>query len=317
MVEQATKSQNDIENNSGTTTVKVYDFKKALRLSMEHIRGLAKIHENFAYRLSSTLSGQLRTIVQVDLDNVEQLPYEEFIQQLPSSTVLSVLESEAGHEFRMALNIDPLFAFNMMDRLLGGKGNYKEAPKDTLSSIEINVLKGLLEVFTQNIHKAWAEIAQFKLAIKDIKTNPKFLQLTAPEEMMVIIHFTVLIADRVEKMKLCIPYVFVEPLNAKLLSYNLYGNGQGVKKSERNVDIQEKIEHLTVPVCVELGRSTISIEEFLGLAVNDVIQLDQLADEPLKVKINEQVKFLAHPGTKKSRMAVKIDHVLEGEDHHE
>jgi flagellar motor switch protein FliM len=316
MVNQASKRQNEWSEGYDPSSVKIYDFKKALRLSMEHVRGLTKIHETFGYRLSSTLSDQLRTIVQVEVISVEQILYEEFIQQLPSSTLLSEFQA-VNQEMRMALNLNPQMGFAMIDRLLGGKGALDHTVRSSLTPIENNVLKGLLEGFVQNLQKAWADILSFKLKVLDIKTNPQFLQLAAPEETVIVILFHLTIGQNKEQMQLCIPFNYLEPVNAKLSPLNWIGNGQSVKSKEDSGLIQERIEHLTVPVCAELGRASITIEEFLELAVNDVIQLDQLVDEPLKVRINEQIKFLAHPGTKKSRMAVKIEQALEGEDNND
>lgn len=47
----------ETENNK----IKVYDFKRALRFSKDQIRGLTRIHENFARLLTSFFSGHLRS----------------------------------------------------------------------------------------------------------------------------------------------------------------------------------------------------------------------------------------------------------------
>jgi flagellar motor switch protein FliN/FliY len=43
---------------------------------------------------------------------------------------------------------------------------------------------------------------------------------------------------------------------------------------------------VTVPIAVELGRSTMKIEEILGLSSGAVIELDKLVDEPVDLKVN-------------------------------
>ncbi len=70
--------------------VKVYDFKRALRFSKDQVRGLSRIHENFARLLTTYLSAQLRTYVDVELASVEQIPYEEFIRSVPQKTILNI-----------------------------------------------------------------------------------------------------------------------------------------------------------------------------------------------------------------------------------
>ncbi|MEW9051262.1 MAG: flagellar motor switch protein FliM [Neobacillus sp.] len=299
-----------------STTLKVYDFKKALRLSMEQVRVLTRIHENFAYQLATFISAELRTFVQVEVMSVEQMLYEEFINQLPDPTILSVFESGEQGGRRMAMDINPAMAFVMIDRLLGGKGT-GEWGRSSLTPIEANVLKRLLEGVANSLQKAWSDIMVLPLKFLNMETNPQFLQLGIPTETVIVIAFHITIGKIEETMHLCIPYILLEPFIPKLSSHNWYGHGKWVKNKEESEFLQGRIEHLTVPVITELGRASITMEEILGLNVNDVIQLHQLVDEPLQVRVNEELKFLAHPGTKKSRVAVKIEHLIEGEIRHD
>jgi flagellar motor switch protein FliM len=302
--------------NEDSASVKKYDFKKAMRLSSEHIRGLTKIHENFSSRLSTALSNQLRTVIQLEVLTVEQMPYEEYMFRQPPSTVLCEMATP-NLDIMMVITLTPKITYMLIDRLLGGKGTAEEPVKTALTTIETGVLKSLLESFSQNLQKAWADIVTFRLIVRDIKTNPKFLELTRPSDTVIIVSFNIFKGLESERMEICIPYKSVEPLSSKLLPQNWIGQDSAAKSNENSEMIQGQIENLSVPVCVELGRALISIEDFLGLAVNDVIQLNQLTEEPLKVKVNEQVKFLARPGTKRSKLAIKIEHVTEGEDNDE
>lgn len=68
----------ETENNK----IKVYDFKRALRFSKDQIRGLTRIHENFARLLTSFFSGHLRSYVSIQVASVDQVPYEEFIRSV-------------------------------------------------------------------------------------------------------------------------------------------------------------------------------------------------------------------------------------------
>lgn len=70
--------------------VKVYDFKRALRFSKDQIRGITRIHENFARLLATFLSGQMRTYININVASVDQIPYEEFIRSVPKKTILNV-----------------------------------------------------------------------------------------------------------------------------------------------------------------------------------------------------------------------------------
>lgn len=298
-----------VQNNSD---IKVYDFKKALRLSMEQVRVLTRIHDNFAYQLASSISTQLRTIVEVEVASVNQMLYEEFIKQLPAFTILNVFEtSEKG---RMIMELKSEMAFAIMDRLLGGSEMpaYPE-DKTTLTQIEKNILHKLFEGFVVNLKKSWKDLMNLNLEVIEIETNPQFLQVAIPNETVIVIAFNIKIGDMSELMHICIPYIILEPFLPRLSSYQLFSTRNKTKSKEETSVLKNKIEELKIPLSVELGRAKVSIEEFLSLNVGDVIQLDQLSDEPLKAMVGREVKFLVKPGIKKTRLAAEIETVLEKE----
>src|SRR5690606_37754515 len=113
-----------------------YDFKHATRFSKDHIRSLTRIHENYARFLTTYVSAQLRTFVQINVVQVEQLPYDEFIRSIPKMTILNIFEAEPL-DGKMVLEVHPNIAFAMLDRLLGGAGN---TPNKVGSLTEIETL---------------------------------------------------------------------------------------------------------------------------------------------------------------------------------
>ncbi|MEH7336037.1 flagellar motor switch protein FliM [Neobacillus drentensis] len=297
------------ENNND---VKVYDFKKALRLSMEQVRVLTRIHDNFAYQLASSISTQLRTIVQVEVLSVHQMIYEEFIKQLPPFTILNIFETpEKG---RMIMELKPQMAFAIIDRLLGGRDLPALAnEKTTVTQIEKKILHNLFEGFVDNLKKSWKDLMNVQLNVVEIETNPQFLQVAIPNETVIVIAFNIKIGDIEELMHICIPYIILEPFLPKLSSYQLFSTRNKTIRPEESNLLKSKLQELEIPLKVELGRSTISIEEFLALNVGDVVQLNQLYEEPLKAMVGKDVKFLVKPGVKKTRLAAEIETVFEKE----
>src|SRR5207302_228013 len=74
--------------------VHVYDFKRPERVSKDQMRALEALHEGFGRNFGAALSGYLRTIVEVNVANIEQLTYSEFIHSLPNPTCFNLLKAE-------------------------------------------------------------------------------------------------------------------------------------------------------------------------------------------------------------------------------
>jgi flagellar motor switch protein FliM len=72
-----------------------------------------------------------------------------------------------------------------------------------------------------------------------------------------------------------------------------------------------KIETLTQPVRVLLGRVKLSAAAYHQLQVGDILLLDQEAENLLPMQVEESLLFDVTPGLVNTRKAVKIEKVHE------
>src|SRR5690625_1514088 len=121
--------------------VSVYDFKRALRFSKDQIRGISRIHENFARLLTTFFAAQLRTYVSISVASVDQVPYEEFIRSIPKMTILNIFSVEPL-EGRVLMEVSPNIAYSLLDRLLGGSGT-GSSQEESLTEIETILMSQL------------------------------------------------------------------------------------------------------------------------------------------------------------------------------
>src|SRR5690625_3198368 len=138
--------------------VRTYDFKRALRFSKDQIRGISRIHENYARLLTTFFSAQLRTYVNISVASVDQIPYEEFIRSVPSLTVLNIY-SVSPLEGRIVMEVNPNIAYSLLDRLLGGKGNSINKV-DNLTEIESLLMSQLFDKAIDTLQEAWSTIVE-------------------------------------------------------------------------------------------------------------------------------------------------------------
>ena len=114
------ESENDdFKPVNDTRKIKIYDFKRPDKFSKEQIRTVQIMHETFSRLTTTSLSAQLRCMVQVHVASVDQLTYEEFIRSIPTPTTLAVINMDPL-KGNAILEIDPAITFSMIDRLFGG-----------------------------------------------------------------------------------------------------------------------------------------------------------------------------------------------------
>ncbi|MBM7701874.1 flagellar motor switch protein FliM [Metabacillus iocasae] len=284
--------------------VKTYDFKRALRFSKDQIRSLTRLHENYARLLTTLFSAKLRTVVQLNVASVDQIPYEEFIRSVPKMTLLNVIEVPPL-EGRVIMEVNPNVAYAMLDRLLGGKGEGINKIEN-LTEIETKLLQNIFYYTLESMQEAWSSLTQIDPILADFEVNTQFLQMIAPNETVVVISLNTQIGEATGMINICIPHVTLEPILPKL---SVHYWMQSTKKAPNENEIKQlkkRIHVAEVPVIAELGTTNISIQDFLALDIGDVIRLDQEINEPLIVKVGELPKFLAQPGKSKKKLAVQI-----------
>ena len=84
--QEETATQGSEERGPGQRIVTSYDFKHPARVNKAQLRTLENLHDNFARLLSSTFSGAMRAVVDVDTAFVDQTTYAEFIMSLSNPT---------------------------------------------------------------------------------------------------------------------------------------------------------------------------------------------------------------------------------------
>lgn len=296
--------------------VKQYDFKSPQKFSKDHIRTLEKVHDNFARIISNFLTGQLRKSVKVNVLNVEQVPYEEFIRSIPNPTILTYFKLHPL-QGNVLMEINPAFAFQILDILLGGSGDKVVFNKD-LTDIEKNIISRVCKETISHLELAWSEIMEVTPEFDILETNPTANQTLAPNEPVALISFSVEVGKDTTYINLCIPYLSIEKLLDKLIVQYWLRSTQEEDEDDVTEILKEKLQPVDLEIKAELGKTEIKVEEFLELVIGDVIKLDSKTTDPVKVYVEDELCYIAKPGNIGKMTGVELlDTISKDVDEHE
>jgi flagellar motor switch protein FliM len=162
---------------------------------------------------------------------------------------------------------------------------------------------------------AWSNVTPMNPFLETTESNPQFMQIVTPSEMVVIITLQLRIGDIEGIMNICIPYLVLEPIMSKLTTTFWVASSISKSDSENQVAvIQSKLEKTEVAFVVEVGEVQISIKEFLMLGFGDVLQLNSKVKDDLPCRVGTNAKFYCRPGTFGKKMAVQITRVVNPEE---
>ena len=315
-------SQNEIDNllqalssgeikDSDEKQIKNYDFARPAKFSKEHLRTLEIIFEHYGRLLSTNLPVYLRKAIQVEVMNSEAVSYSEFSNALSNPVLLGIINF-APLKGNIILEIASNLGYAMVDRMLGGEGEPLEKTRE-FSEIELLIIERILTVCVNLLHEPWENVVDIHPRLERIETNSQFAQIISPSEMIAIVTINIKIGDVEGLMNVCLPYLTLEDIMDKLNTKYWYSTMQD-KDEQQYVDaIETLISKAPIPMKAVLGNSTISVSDFSGLQVGDIIRLDTKVNQELDVFVGNIKKFTALPGSSGDKYAVRITSVIREE----
>ena len=301
---------------SDTRKIKLYDFKRPDKFSKEQIRTVSVMHETFARLTTTSLSAQLRTLVQVHVASVDQLTYEEFTRSIPSPTTLAVINMDPL-KGNAVLEIDPSITFSMIDRLFGGKGvtSMTNNKVRELTDIEQSVMEGIIVRILANMREAWTQVIDLRPRLGQIETNPQFAQIVPPSEMAVLVTLETKFAEVEGMINFCIPYLTIEPIISKLSSQYWFSSVRRSSTTQYLGTLKEKLATVDMDVVAEIGSIQLPIRDVLSLQKGDIVRLSNIrVGEPITLSVGNKQKFYCQPGVVDKKMAVQVIGKIEETD---
>lgn len=289
----------------------MYDFARPSKFSKEHLRTLEIIFEHYGRLLSTNLPLYLRKSVQVEVKNSEAITYQEFTNALSNPVLLGIVNF-APLQGSIILEMATNLGYAIVDRMLGGKGEVLEKPRD-FSEIEILILERIMVICVDLLNEPWQNVLDIKPHLERIETNPQYAQIISPNEMIAIITISVKVGDVEGLINICLPYLTVEDVIDKLNTKYWYANMQQYEEVSYADVIEVMIRKAQIPIRAVLGQTTLSVSEFSTLQVGDIIRLDRNVEEDFDVYVGNIRKFSALPGTSGDNYAVRITEVIREE----
>ncbi len=288
-----------------------YDFKHPARVNKDQLRTLENLHDNFARLLSSTFSGAMRAVVDVDTAFVDQTTYAEFIMSLsnPSCSyqfTLAPTNGQAIIDFAMPL----VFAF--VDRIFGGKGSSQGVEARQLTPIEIGVINRIVKRVIEDLEATWEPILRVEITDIELETNPEFMQITAASEIVILLAFEVNSTNSSGLVSLCYPFFTLESILPRL-GQQSYVRTNRMNQEELLRQNNLRLQKTEVPIRAELARGMATFRSLQQLQVGDVLTLDTEMDEPTVLYVNDEPKFIGKPGRVGRKSAVQITEYIDPE----
>lgn len=291
--------------------VKDYDFARPSKFSKEHLRTLVFIFEHYARLLATNLQVHLRKNVQVEVMHSEAATYQEFSNSLSNPVLLSVVNF-APLEGNVIMELATGLGFAIVDRMMGGEGQPLDKNRE-FTEIELTIIERIMVVCINLLVEPWETVQHLEPMLERVETNSQFAQFVTPNEMTSIVTMSIKIGNVEGLMNICIPYAVLEPVIDKVNTKYWYSSSQVRDDSVYREVLEDSIQRARIPVRAIMGKSVISVNDFIHLLPGDIIKVNTRIEDELDVYVGNIKKFSAIPGAHEDSYAVKIKSIYREE----
>lgn len=295
------RTRKDLDN----VEIRQYDFKRPERVSKDQMMALETLHEAFARNFGASLSGFLRTIVEVRVAACEQMTYGEFVSGLPNPTSYNLIQPDAL-EGQMCLEVSPLIIYPIIDRLLGGTNQDLFIPQRPMTAIEQRLISNVMGRGLAALSEAWESVRPLKFEITASESNPQLVQIVPPNEVVMVIGLEVRMASRAGTMNLCIPYNVIEPVMEELSAQSWFAVSRNDQTQKTHEKISRNLDQTGVEVSAVLAETTITLRDLSEMKPGDLIVTTTPAADPSLILVGGEPKFRARVGQHRGKRAVQI-----------
>ena len=283
-----------------------YDLTSQNIMMREQFEVLDEVFDRFVNSLRNSMSTAFMIPIEAELVSTEMVKFGDFLEGLsnPSSFHTFRMEPLIGSSL---IVIEPSLVFFLIDCMFGGEGKEIKSHDRDFTMIEQRVMRKFADETIKDLEKAWEFVQPLRVSLGKSETKQQFVRLAAPNDLVIVVVFSLSLDKFSGQLWLCIPYLMLEPIKDKLSYKNLR---ESELENVWHTQLQRLVNETKVTLTVALGKSSCKVGDVLNLEKGDIILLDTGPQNSIAVMVEKIPKLLGFPGVVAGNRAVQITEVL-------
>ena len=271
------------------------DFSRPEALPHRELERLWSRAKDGAQRVAEGLTRWLRLEASAELMAVEPLRFGTVLEAAGAACLLYPIRCGAGGAHTGCLSVDPSLALAAVDRVLGGGGRARFAPR-ALTTVERRVADRLAQHVSQSLADALSDSIVIAPPTVAPITRPREARFLDPQTACIVATYT--IGGELAETEL-----------AAVLPTSAFPRPESGGAAAPPDAAPPALGGVEVELAVTLGETALALRELLALELGDVIPLSTSRGGPLAVAVEGSVVASGRAGTRGGTLAVALDTV--------
>jgi len=200
--------------------------------------------------------------------------------------------------------LDSELCFSLVEIMLGASTEISPlylSRKPT--SIELNVLKSAMHAACGDIDKSLEQVTEIESSIVKVESNPRLVSIAEPDADILAGNFQIKVGNLSGTFDLVFPVATLDPIRDQLRDLLTV---KTVRQSGWHDLLIEEINKMSSTVIAQSGIITMPVRKVIKLKKGDILNIDYDPNSPLKILVEENLKFFAIPGTINGKKAIHL-----------
>ena len=242
---------------------------------------------------------------------IDQIMYSEFVMSIAPPSCIYVCAVDEPYS-QIVLELNPQLAIFIVERLFGGKGSFISNLRP-ISVIEQKVMRRVIDRIATEISKNWSPVSSFNTDVKRFESNSEFVQIVPTSEPVVVVSMEIKLHGNSTLMNICYPYMWISSIvsTPEVQEKILFGSRES--SDEEKELVKYNLDHTKVLLRALLGKSKISVGDFVSLKAGDVIRLNTKTDSLVPILVRNRHLYNGAVGMRNKKVTCQIRSLIEGE----
>lgn len=261
------------------------------------------IIDMFARNFGTSLTNALQRSFMVERVDISSTTFEQCLLDLNNQGAVGIFSTDPL-KYGCLFHFDTFMSFSLLELMLGSSVSNESLPLErSLTTIEVNILKNTMRSIAKDLQKAFTPIVHMKPSMTKVENNFRLVNIVDEETEVLVSTFNISVGgEQSGQMRFIIPYLTVEPYREQfreMVSVTQASTGW------RALFVRESME-MNCNIVARSGLVEMTVRQILNLRPGDIIDLGYDPEQPLKVLVENQPKFLAIPGERNGKKAFHI-----------
>lgn len=273
----------DSKGDGGHSNSGIYAILDKALMAYEKMPMLEIVFDRLVRMLSTSLRSFLSDNVDVSLDSMTSLRFEDYLNSIPLPALLVVFRAVEWENFGL-ITVDSSQIYSTVDVLLGGRKNTRPVRVEgrPYTTIEQDIVKRMVDIVLSDMSAAFDPISPVTFQFDRLENNPRFATITRPNNAALLVRLRVDMEDRGGVIEILLPHATLEPIRDLLLQLFM-----GEKFGQDTVwekHLGKEVRHTNVDLEVVLDEKMVTLGDIMNFKVGSTILLNCAPDDEVTVK---------------------------------